>query len=301
MAKMGDYFKTFFFLLLLVQFAPVMLMSIKKQYAQLLEPSTKVGLIIISGMLTDADYYEKNLKRFFKDPEIKSIVLHFKNGIGGVAGTAQTLFYDIKELKTGQSKPIITFVENSCVSAAYYVACATDYIVATPSAFIGSIGVYIPQPHFKDFIEQFKISYSVVKTGKYKTVGDPFLATTPEQEALLQSLTNDTYEHFVRDVSQSRPKLATLPSTEYAEGKIFTGHQALIGLIDEMGGMMTVERVIREKVSVEGKIEWVRPQPTSALARLFGASEEPYEESYMEAALRKVEQYVRTQLSLQVS
>lgn len=294
MAKASDYFKTILFIIIILQFAPMVLINLKRQYTDLLEPHTKVGMITFSGMITDASVPTKTLKKFFKDPEIKAIVLYFKNGIGGVAGSAQAIFNEIKQLKIEHIKFVGAFVENSCASAAYYVAVSADAIVATPSAFVGSIGVYIPQPHFKEFIEQFKINYTVTKTGDYKTAGDPFLAQTPQQEAMLQALTNDTYDQFIHDVAKSRPVLSLAKSAEWANGKVFTGRQALaLGLVDQLGSLTTLEQLLRQNAAVHGRIEWIRPPQPSAFSKLFGAGDDAGD-GHLESAMSHLMNYVRT-------
>lgn len=269
MAKFSDYLKNIFFLLLFLQVAPLLIQGIKKQYTNLLEPRSKVGVLSMTGMLTDSQFYVKNLKKFFHDSDIKAILLKI-DCPGGTAGTAQAIFMEIKALKADYLKPVIVLIENMCTSGAYYVACSADSIIAPPSAFIGSIGVYIPQPQLKEFIEQFKLKYDVIKTGEYKTTGDPFLAQTAEQTALLHGLTNDTYNQFADDVAQSRPQLLRTNANNWANGKIFTGRQAKeIGLIDELGSQSTAEKILKLKAPIEGEIEWVKPQRPSAFAAFF--------------------------------
>ena len=301
MAKFTDYIKNIFFLLILLQIAPILIMSIKKQYTALLEPRTKVGVISIKGILNDSNFYVKNLKKFFRDTEIKAILLKI-DCPGGTAGTAQTIFNEIKALKADYLKPVVVLVENICASGGYYIACSTDSIIAPASAFIGSIGVYIPQPQFKEFMEQFKIKYDVIKSGDYKTAGDPFLLQTPQQTELLQGLTKDTYEQFVYDVSQSRPRLSLSTANDWANGKIFTGRQAKdLGLIDEIGSHSIAEKILKLKAPIEGEIEWVKPQRPSALASFFGADKDDDSdgESYVTSAVTALCNCLENRFSLQ--
>ncbi len=288
MARLSDYLRNIFFLLLLLQVAPPLLRSIRNQYATYLEPKAKVGVVTIKSVLTDTTSSIKQLRKFFKEHDIKAIVLKLDSS-GGAAGASQALALEIEELKRQHVKPIVTFVQNVCASGAYYVAAATDRIITTPSAFVGSIGVYIPQPHLKEFIEQFKIKYDVVKTGDYKTAGDPFQPTTPEQQAMLQSLTDDTYRQFTQYVSKMRPQLQLAQVGVWGNGKVFTGHQGLeLGLVDEIGSQSTVEKVLRKIAPIEGEIEWVKPPRPSGLAALFGTtSDDDSQEgdSYIESCI----------------
>ncbi len=267
----SDIVKTIFWAFLLLQIGPFFIKSIKQNYSDLFETKTKVAVIPIKGLIHNAGPTLKDLKKYFEDPEIKAIVLKIDSP-GGLSGTAQTIFQEINHYKTiYPSKYIVSIVENIAASGGYYIATASHWIIASPSAFIGSIGAYIQHPYFKEFIEQFKIKFTFIKAGTYKTAGNPLVEMTPEQRALFQTMTDDVYKQFVRDVARQRPHLPA-DSKEWADGRLFTGEQAVaLKLIDEVGSPSTVERVLRANAPIVGKIEWVKsPQKLSLLAGLFG-------------------------------
>ncbi|MFA6066090.1 MAG: signal peptide peptidase SppA [Candidatus Babeliaceae bacterium] len=298
MAKIADYLKNIFYLLIIVQLVPLLFMVIKKQYNNVMNPKTKVAVITIKGTVDNASQYTKHLQKYFKDKEIKALLLKIDSP-GGTAGTAQTIFNEIKELKKEFPKPIVSLVENSCASGAYYIACATDTIIAPASSFIGSIGVYITQPNFKEFIEQFKIHYSVTQSGMYKTVGDPLLAPTTEGQALLQELTHDTYQQFISDVAECR-HIPLQSNKEWADGKIFTGRQALgLKLIDKLGCFSTTEKIIKEKACITTEIEWIKPSKPSPLTTLFGGDDQDGQ-SYLETTLNTVYSWVTSKLDIAI-
>ena len=269
----SDVAKTVFWALLLLQVAPFFIKSIKQNYSDLLETKTKVGVIPVKGLLHSASPILKELKKYFEDPAIKGIVLKI-DCPGGLAGTAQTIFQEINHYKTiYPSKYVVSLVENVAASGGYYIATASHWIIASPSAFVGSVGSYIQHPYFKEFIEQFKIKCNFIKAGTYKLAGNPLAELTPEQRALLQTVTDDVYKQFVRDVARQRPHLPA-DIKEWADGRIFTGEQAVaLKLIDEVGSPATVERVLRENAPIVGKIEWVKtPRKTSLLGGLLGGA-----------------------------
>ncbi len=276
MAKMFDYVKNLFWLLLIVQFVPVLIKNLQVQLAPLWETKSKVGLITIDSVLTDSTTYVHQLRKFFEDKEIKAIMLKIESP-GGAAGTSQAIFNEIKELKKNVSpKFVLALVENIAASGGYYIACAADYIIATPSAFIGSIGAYIPHPNVREFIEYHKLKYEIIKTGAFKSASSPLFDLSEPERNMLQSLTDNTYEFFVRDVAEQRAK-AKLPadSKEWADGKIFTGDQALkLGLIDKLGSLSTAMEVLKEHAPIVGKIDWVKPpKKYSLLSVLSGEND----------------------------
>lgn len=280
MATFSDILKNLFFALVLLQVAPPLIKNLKKQYSNILENKTKVALIPIKGAITNSNYIVKELNKQFEDKEIKAILLEI-DCPGGTSGSSQAIFNEIKMLKCqNNDKPIIAFVENLAASGGYYIASATDYIMSTPSAFIGSIGSYIAYPVFKKFIEQYKIDYEIIKSGEYKTVGNPLAEATPEQKEMLQNLSDNVYNQFVQDVASQRSKLPQ-DSKLWANGRIWTGQQALdLGLIDELGSQTNLIKVLKEKANIEGKIEWIMPKKNETLLQSLLSPKEDSDSSF---------------------
>lgn len=287
MARFIDYLKNIFFILVLLQIAPIFIKSIKNQYSEYFEKKSHVAVLPITDVLYNSDRYINNLIDFFKNKSIKAIVLKF-NCPGGAAGTSQAIFNEIKELKKKYNKYVIAFVENLAASGGYYIATAADYIVTTPGAFIGSIGSYIAHPVFKDFIENYKIKYEVIKSGEYKTVGNPFLENTEAQNKMLQELSDNVYSQFTKDVALQRPKLSK-NINEWANGKIFTGELAYkIGLVDELGSQMTVIKILREKAEIKGKIEWVYPKKKRSILQMLMPDEQDNDSQFNSNIIGKI-------------
>lgn len=285
MAKLSEYLGNIFLIILIIQFLPLMINSIKRYYTSLVEPRSQVAYLPIKGVLSDSSSYIKELKKFFENKDIKALLLKIESP-GGAAGSSQAIFNEINALKKEHPKTVIALVENVCASGSYYVACAADHIIAAPSAFIGSIGAYISYPQLNELMENYKVRWNLIKAGKYKTAGSPFVPTTKDVEEMLQSLVNDTYQRFVKDVAEKRPKLSLANADQWAQGRVFTGDQALqLGLIDELGSLATAIQRIKEKEAIEGEIEWVKPPKAGPLARLFGAEDETTESESLATSL----------------
>lgn len=282
-----DIIKNIFWILIILQIAPSLIESIAKQYSKYIAPKTEVGVVTIKGILYDSTSYDRQLTTFFKDPDIKAILLKIECP-GSAAGTGQALFNEISLLKKAYPKPVITLVENVCASGGYYIASSSDHIIAAGTATVGSIGTYLPSFQLKDFIEQFKVHYTAIKAGTYKTLTDPLTERTPQETALLQGLSDDIYEQFVGDIANSR-KLPLNTKQDWADGKIFTARQALkLGLIDEIGSAQNAIAAIKEKALIEGEIEWVHPATPSTLATFFGASSSDDDQSFMNSIATQV-------------
>ena len=270
MKRLNDILKAIFFIILILQFTPPLVETIRKHYHNLVEPRTKVAILEIKDIINSSAYYTHHLKSFFENPEVKAIILKINSG-GGAAGSGQAIFNEIKLLQKQHPKTIITISENILGSAAYHVAAATDWVLCSPSTIVGSIGGYLPhQFKLKDFAERWKIRVELISAGKYKSVGDPFIETTPEQQQLLQSIADDAYIQFTSDIADAR-KLPLNKSDEWGDGKIFTGNQALkMGLVDEVGSWSNLLTRLKEKALIEGKIDWITPPHKSPLAEFLG-------------------------------
>ena len=277
-----DYIKNIFLILIFLQLAPTLIESVRKQYGRYIMPRTRVALVEMKGVLYSSDHYNKYLNKYFKDKDIKAILIKMECP-GSAAGTAQAIFNEINLLKKQYpSKPIVTLVENICTSGGYYIACATDAIIAPPSALLGSIGANLPYLfQLQEFMEEHKIKYESITAGKYKGAVDPFKMITPADKEMLQHVIDDTYEQFMKDVVKTR-KLSMNNKNEWAEGKLFTGRQALkLGLIDIIGSGHNARELLKDKALIKGELEWVRPTKKTSLWSLFGGRRTEHDETSM--------------------
>ncbi len=270
-----DVLKNVLIILFTIQFVPVLVENVSKQYAGYFQEKTSIGVIKINKPLYDATPYIRQFRDLCKDSHIKAIVLRI-DCPGSSAGAAQSLFEEIVELKKEYSKPVISYVPNIATSGGYWISCSADYIIAQGTSLIGSIGATFPHLfQIKEFLDQHKVSAITLKSGAYKTIGDPFSVMTPQEKALLQGVLDDSYDQFVTTVSDAR-KISKNSLHEWAEGKIFTGRQAKkLGLVDELGSVHALMNAIKDRALVVGQIDWVyHKQPTNFLRSIFNWQED---------------------------
>lgn len=285
-----DFLKNVFIFLLILQFLPPLVDGLRKQYGRYLEPKSRVAIVTLNKVIYDSLPTIRQLHTFFKDKEIKAIVLRIDSP-GTASGTGQAIHDEIVSLKKEHIKPVIVQVENICASGAYWIATAADYIIAPGTSMIGSIGATFSHLfQLKDFLEQYKISTVTVKAGTYKNVGDPFSTMAPEEQEMLQHVLDDSYHQFVQSVAAAR-KLSPSHAHEYADGRLFTGQQALkLGLIDELGSFSTLTKTIKDRALVEGEIEWVhQQQPSGWWHTLFGSTDNSDDNTMFSAFVNAVQ------------
>lgn len=270
MIKFSDMLKNAFLILLLIQIAPPIINKLSQKIFDTVEPKNKVGLILINSAITCSTTLNRQLKKFFKDPEIKAILIKLDSP-GGAAGSSEAICKEIIDLKKEFPKPVVAYSENICASGAYMIASTTDYIVAPNSAIIGNIGAKLcTQFKLKDLLEKYDIKTHSISSGSYKNALDPFTDLTEEQKQMLQNVTDNSYKQFVADVSKLR-HLNSNDQNIWANGKIFTGHEALkLRLIDEVGNQSTALHYIKKHILHEDReIELIKAYAPSRLEKLL--------------------------------
>lgn len=223
------------------------------------EPAVKqesIGIIKMFGRLESPDTIINKILTFAEDPMIKGILLVVDSG-GGTIGSAELLCREIKELS--RQKPVVTLVINSCTSAAYWIASATDWIVAQASSDVGGIGVkFTIEKHSnrKQNSDGYEadLDVTVICAGKFKGVSDPNTALmTEEERAYEQERLDNLYHIFTSQMAQQRPGLSLEYVAEWADGKQFTGVQALQkGLIDQLGGHSDAVKKLNQLIADRG-------------------------------------------------
>lgn len=200
----------------------------------------KVGVVEISGIITDSKEIIHNIKKYREDDSIRAIVLRIDSP-GGAVGPAQEIFREVR--KTIGKKKIIASMGTVAASGGYYVAAGTDGIMANPGTITGSIGVIIGFTNFEEILQKIGLYPVVVKSGKYKDMGSPVRKMTEKEKKLLQAFVDETHMQFVDAVSKGR-NMDTAKVKAIADGRIFTGEMAKnLGLVDRLG-------------NIEDAIEW---------------------------------------------
>ncbi len=312
MSKINDFLKTTILILIVLQITPSIISSLQKQWSNSIESCNKVGYICINGSIDNASIYRKHLTNYFKDSSIKAILLKIESG-GGAAGSCQALAFDIESLKKEFPKPIITYTENICTSGAYEIAAATDHIVATGSAVIGSIGARITTIFkVQDFLNSHKITCEEIAAGSCKNSLSPFTSITDEQKAMLQSLADNTYQQFSKEIASKR-HLQLNKIDQWGCGKLFTGQQAYdLKLVDALGSKTTAINLIKKHIiPSDRKIEWVTPPTKSNFSMLWGNGDEEDDDcdiietsiydSFINAICKKIPSYTLATANTQYS
>jgi len=196
------------------------------------EPTSSSGWGDQAGASTIA----KRIRSAADKDNIKAIILDI-NSPGGTVAAVQDIYNAVLYARETKKKPVVSLMRDVAASGGYYISAACDKIVAQPGTLTGSIGVIFQTSNFEGLMTKVGVQFGAIKSGKLKDMGSPFRAMTDEEKNLFQSLIDDSYDQFFQAVKTGRPDINTDTLRGYADGRVFTGRQALkIGLIDVLGG-----------------------------------------------------------------
>jgi protease-4 len=210
-----------------------------------------VAIVRVEGPIMDSSQTVEELQTFADDPLVKAIVVRIDSPGGGVA-PSQEIYNAVKRVRKEQNKTVVASMGTVAASGGYYIAVATDRILANPGTLTGSIGVIMQMANFQELLEKIGVKSVVVKTGKFKDLGSPFRPMVEEDRQLLESVMNDTLSQFIEAVADGR-SMDSAEVEQLADGRVFTGRQAKsVLLIDEIGDLHDAINLAGELSGIEG-------------------------------------------------
>jgi protease-4 len=224
---------------------------------------------IAKGAEASAENVVASLKSAFEDSGAQAIVLLIDSP-GGSPVQAGIINDEITRLKALHNKKVYAVVEETCASAAYYIAAAADNIYVDKASLVGSIGVLMDGFGFTGLMEKLGVERRLITAGSNKGMLDPFSPQDEAQRAYIQSMLNEIHTQFIAVVKQGRgERLKETPDT--FSGLIWSGQQAVnLGLADGLGSL---DYVAREIIKAEDIVDYTQRENLGwRLAKRFGAS-----------------------------
>jgi protease-4 len=192
------------------------------------------------------------------------------NSPGGSPVQAGLINDEIVRLRALHNKPIYAVVEESCASAAYYIAAATDQIYVDKASIVGSIGVLMDGFGFTELMNKLGVERRLMTAGANKGFLDPFSPQTEPQRKHAQAMLDQIHTQFIDAVKKGRgDRLKETP--EMFSGLFWSGQQAVdLGLADSLGSL---DGVAREVVKAPDVIDYTqRENVAERLVKRFGAA-----------------------------
>ena len=165
----------------------------------------------------DVNDLSESVDAFAANPDVQKIALQVSSPGGTVTGVEE-LANKVRSI----GKPTLAYTDSEMASAAYWIASAADRVVSSPSATVGSIGVYIAIPDYSAAAEMAGIKMVVIKSGKFKGAGIEGTSLDEGQLANLQESVDTIHAEFKAAVNMKRKMV----KAEAMEGQTFSGKQA---------------------------------------------------------------------------
>ena len=217
----------------------------------------KIAIVEVKGVITQSSGVIEELQQYLEDERVKAIILRVDSPGGGV-GPSQEIYREIMKIKS--KKKVVTSMGSVAASGGYYIACASDLIVANPGTITGSIGVIMQFSNFEELLKKIGIKGVVLKSGEHKDIGSPFREMTPEEKRIMQEVLDNVHQQFIQAVAEGR-KLDRSKVVQIADGRILTGEQAKnLGLVDQMGNLQDTIDITAKMVGIVGKPNVLYPK-----------------------------------------
>lgn len=281
----GGLFLTLFGFLFLLYLA------VKSEGKGLSGTGDRVGVVEVTGPITESKRTLKELAEFRDADGIKAVVVRVDSP-GGAVGPSQEIFDAIKKLR--EKKKVVASMGSVAASGGFYVACAADKVFANPGTITGSIGVIMQTANVQGLLRFAGVEMNTIAAGKMKDVGSPFRAMTEEERKYLLGVLTDVHEQFIEAVAQGRG-LELEQVRPYADGRIFSGRQAKeFKLVDELGGIDAAIAEAGKLGGIQGEPKVEYPKKEKKLLReLLGDDAESMFEG---AAIKAIDHLVGTGL-----
>jgi len=245
-------------ILAIVLMASFMAKQVGSQFAlQQSDSKGNIGIVEISGVILSSKKIIEQINTFRDDNRIQAIILRIESPGGGI-GPSQEIYREV--LKVRKDKKIIASMGSVAASGGYYVASATQGIIANPGTITGSIGVIMEYANLMEIAKKIGISPVVIKSGKFKDMGNPLRELNKTEKKIFQDLVDELHQQFVSDAAKGR-KMPIEIMANLADGRVYTGQKALnLKLIDRLGNLDDAVTWAGDLAQIKGKLTPVYPK-----------------------------------------
>jgi protease IV len=192
------------------------------------------------------------------------------NSPGGSPVQAGIINDEMRRMKAKYHKKLYVVVDETCASAAYYIAVAADDIFVDKASIVGSVGVLMDGFGFTGAMDKLGVERRLLTAGENKAMLDPFSPLSDKHRAYAQAMLDEIHQRFIKVVREGRGKrLKETPDT--FSGLFWSGEDAVkLGLADRYGNL---DYVAREVVKAEEVIDYTpKENVAEKLAKKLGAS-----------------------------
>lgn len=203
--------------------------------------------------------YVRSIEAAAKDEKIKGIFLDLK-GVAADLAIRQEIFEALKKFK--ESDKFIYAYSETYTQGDYHLAALADSIFLYPTGDFMFTG-YASEPlFFKGMLDKLGVEVKLIRVGKYKGAGEPFIREnlSEENRFQIQSYLNSLYQSYLGDIADARKISADTLWAIANELRIETPQQAISsGLIDGLAYRDEVLELLKTKTNAKSidKIKFI--------------------------------------------
>lgn len=184
----------------------------------------KAGLVTEYSGGTSCQQFTAMLRDALSDDSIGTILLDIDSPGGSVSGV-QEAASEVMQART--QKPVIGIANFLAASAAYWIgACCTE-LYASPSADVGSIGVYAAHQDVSEAMKMEGVRTTLISAGKFKTEASPYGPLSTEAKSFMQSQIDEHYRAFTANVARGRSVSVDRVRSGFGQGRVLSADAAL--------------------------------------------------------------------------
>lgn len=215
-------------------------------YNHLVSVQDGVGMVNISGPLvsgsagfgaffgiTGYNDVRNAMLRLSADKSVNSILLVIDSGGGAVGGVqdASTLIS-----RVGKVKPVVAYTGSCMASAALWLGSTAQYVVASSTAIVGSVGILQVHMEFSRQLENEGVKATVIRAGDNKALANRYEPLTEKARNDLQAQADHLYDVFIGHMAETRGISVQAAEKKFGQGREFIGEQAKeAGLVNSIG------------------------------------------------------------------
>lgn len=178
-----------------------------------------VGLTKFEKMTGGVDMEDvtAQIDAMLMNPAVKRIAFNVSSPGGTVLGTPE-----LADKVALLHVPTMAYTKDLMASGAVYAFSQADQVIASPSAYVGSIGVIMVDESYAAYYEQIGLKMEIFRAGWAKAANVAGEGYTNETRALEQARIDAMHEQFKQVVLRKR----SMANRADMEGQVFTGEEA---------------------------------------------------------------------------
>lgn len=181
--------------------------------------------------------------------ENKNIIL-LVDSPGGSFVAGEDIMNELKK----SNKSTAALVKDTGASAAYLAMLGVKKIFVSKGSNVGGVGVMMELYDQVKKNETDGINYTVLSSGKYKTLGNENEPLNDEGKKLLQSQIDSLNQDFISYVKENR-NISSANLKELSDAKTYLGAESVkLGLSDQIGNMDDILEYFKQENGTEPHI-----------------------------------------------